>query len=182
MTSARADIAASFRDPAGSLFFAGQRVFRVRIRNQRVAYAEPILIDMRIRDIVEAADGTIVLWGDDANTIVTLRPLYGSTGEVMFATSCSGCHKVGDGTSHRIGPDLWGVIGRPVASADGYVDYSAALRAYGGKWTEERLNAFITSPQSVVPGSAMEIDGVKDPETRRKIIDYIRNAPEVISR
>jgi aldose sugar dehydrogenase len=161
---------------------AAERVLRVRIRNQRVAYVEPIPIDMRIRGIVEASDGRIVLWADDDDAIVSLQPAYGSGGEIMFSTNCSGCHKLGDGTSHRIGPDLWGVIGRKVASADGYGDYSAALRALGGKWNEERLDAFIKNPRAVAPGTAMEFDGVADAETRAKIIDYIKHAPKVISR
>jgi cytochrome c2 len=161
---------------------AAQHIFRVRIRNQRVAYVEPIPIDMRIRDIVEATDGKIVLWADDDDAIVSMQPAYGSSGEILFSTHCSGCHKIGDGTSHRIGPDLWGVIGRKIASADGYGDYSAALHGLGGKWNEERLDAFIKSPQAAAPGSAMEFDGIADAATRAKIIDYIKHAPKVISR
>ncbi len=164
----------------GSL--VNQRLFRVRIRNDRVVYTEPIQIDKRIRDIAEGKDGRIVLWADDDNAIVSLRPEFGSSGEVAFATACSGCHKVGDGTSHRIGPDLWGVIGRKVASADGYSDYSARLRASGGEWNEARLNTFIKNPQAAVPGTAMEYTGVPDDETRAKIIDYLKHAKKVVSR
>lgn len=159
----------------------GATVFRVRIRDNRVAYVEPIGVNnKRIRDISEGKDGRIVLWEDDDNTIVSLRPMTGTDGEALFATNCSGCHKVGDGTSHRIGPDLWGVIGRPVASADGYVSYSPALTAFGGKWTEDRLNKFLQNPQAVVPGSAMELDGVSDPASREKIIDYLKHAEKVV--
>jgi cytochrome c2 len=158
----------------------GRSVFRIRIRNQRVAYVESMLIDMGIRDIVEATDGKIVLWADDADTIVTLQPAVGSSGEILFSTNCSGCHKIADGTSHRIGPDLWGVVGRKIASAGGYVDYSAALRALGGKWDEERLDAFIKNPQAAAPGTAMEFGGVADAATRTKIIDYIKHADKTI--
>ena len=164
----------------GSL--AAQHLLRVRIRNQRVAYVESVAIDMRIRDVVEAEDGRIVLWADDDNAIVSLQPAFGSSGEILFSTNCSGCHKIGDGTSHRIGPDLWGVIGRKIATASGYGDYSAALRGLGGKWNEQRLDAFIKNPRAVAPGTAMEFDGVADAETRAKIIDYIKHADKVISR
>jgi cytochrome c2 len=157
-----------------------QTVFRVRIRNDRVAYEEPILIGKRIRDIAEAADGRVVLWADDDNAIVSLRPVFGNSGEVAFATFCSGCHKVSDGASHRIGPDLWGVIGRRVGSADGYADYSGAMRAVGGEWTERRLNDFIKNPQAAVPGTAMEFAGVPDAESRAKIIDFLKNAKKVV--
>ena len=159
-----------------------QHVYRVRIRNDRVVYAEPMMLEKRIRDITEAGDGTIVMWADDDNAIVTLRPEFGNSGEVAFATSCSGCHKVGDGTSHRIGPDLWGVIGRKPGSAEGYSDYSAAMRSRGGEWTEARLNAFIEHPQATVPGTAMEFAGIADAKTRERIIDYLKHAPKVVSR
>jgi cytochrome c2 len=160
----------------------GSTLYRVRVRNDRVAYVEPITLNnRRIRDIVEAKDGRIVLWEDDDNTIVSLRPMTGSSGEALFAANCSGCHKVGDGTSNRIGPDLWGVVGRPVASTSGgYLGYTPALSAYGGKWTESRLSQFLENPQAVVPGTAMEIAGVPDPRARAQIIDYLRNAKKVV--
>jgi cytochrome c2 len=159
----------------------GKTTFRIRVRNDRVAYVEPLRIsDKRIRDIAETRDGRIVLWEDDDNTLVSLRPVTGSSGEALFATNCSGCHKVGDGTSHRIGPDLWGIVGRPVASADTYIGYSPGLKALGGKWDEDRLSTFIANPQGVVPGSAMEIAGVPDADARAKIIDYLKKAQKVV--
>jgi cytochrome c2 len=163
----------------GSL--AGQTLFRLRVRDDRVEYVEPIKINnTRIRDVAEAPDGRLVLWEDDDNTLVSLRPLTGSSGEALFATNCSGCHKVGDGSSHRIGPDLYGVVGRPVASAVGYVDYSPALRASGGRWSEERINRFIQKPQTAVPGTAMEFPGLPDADSRTLIIDYLKHAPKVV--
>ena len=159
----------------------GKTIYRLRIRDNRVTYSEPIPIDKRIRDISEGIDGRIALWADDDNAIISLTPAFGSTGEILFATNCGGCHKLGDGTSHRIGPDLWGVIGRKAASADGYRDYSAALRAKGGVWDETRINAFVTNPQAAVPGTAMEYPGLADAGERAKIIDYIKHAQRVDS-
>lgn len=170
-----------WRDDLLVASLTGQTLFRLRIRNDRVVYAEPIKINnKRIRDVSEATDGRIVLWEDDDNTIVSLRPLTGSSGEALFATNCSGCHKVGDGTSHRIGPDLYAVIGRTVASAVGYVDYSPALSAYGGRWTAERINQFIQNPQQAVPGTAMEFAGLSDADSRSMLIDYLQHAPKVV--
>ncbi len=152
-----------------------RRIFRVRIRNDRVAYEEPIEIGMRIRDITEGSDGRIVLWADDDDAIIAIRPLTGSGGEISFATSCSGCHKVENGTSHRIGPDLWGIVGRKPGSAPGFADYSGAMRAQGGVWTEAKLDQFIKNPQAAVPGTAMEFAGVADAATRAQIIDYLKH-------
>jgi cytochrome c2 len=159
----------------------GQTIYRIRMRNDRVVYSEPIKInDKRMREIAEAKDGRIVIWEDDDNTIVSLTPLTGTSGEALFATHCSGCHKIGDGTSHRIGPDLYGVVGRRVAFAGGYLDYSPALRKFGGKWSEDRLSKFLMDPQALVPGSAMEFAGLSDEKQRTLLIDYIKHADKVI--
>jgi cytochrome c2 len=153
-----------------------RRLYRLRIRNERVVYEEPIEIGMRIRDITEGSDGRIVLWADDDDAIISIRPLTGSGGEIAFATSCSGCHKVENGTSHRIGPDLWGVVGRKPGSAPGFADYSAAMRAQGGVWTDAKLDQFIKNPQAAVPGTVMEFEGVADAATRAQIVDYLKHA------
>jgi cytochrome c2 len=153
-----------------------KRIYRLRIRNDRVVYEEPIDIGMRIRDITEGSDGRVVLWADDDDAIISIRPLTGSGGEISFATSCSGCHKVENGTSHRIGPDLWGVLGRKPGSAPGFADYSGAMRAQGGVWTEAKLDAFIKNPQAAVPGTAMEFAGVADAATRAQIIGFLKHA------
>jgi cytochrome c2 len=153
-----------------------KRLFRVRIRNDRVVYEEPIEIGMRIRDITEGSDGRIVLWADDDDAIISIRPLTGSGGEISFATNCSGCHKVENGTSHRIGPDLWGIVGRKPGSAPGFADYSGAMRAQSGVWTEAKMDQFIKDPQAAMPGTAMEFAGVADASTRAQIIDYLKHA------
>src|SRR5580692_9445063 len=126
----------------------------------------------RIRDIIEGPDGRVVLW-TDTSSIISLTPAEGTDGAVLFATTCGGCHKAIDGATHTYGPDLAGVVGRPIASASGFKAYSPALQALHGKWTKERLDAFLAAPQSVAPGTAMTFRGVTDPVQRAAIIDYL---------
>jgi aldose sugar dehydrogenase len=150
----------------------GHALFRIRLLDQRVVYSEPIEIGERIRDIVEGRDGRLVLW-TDTSSIISLTPAEGTGGAVLFATVCGGCHKAIDGVTHAYGPDLAGIVGRPVASASGFQGYSPALKALHGKWTKERLDAFLKSPQGVAPGTAMTFQGVSDPAQRAAIIDYL---------
>jgi cytochrome c2 len=147
-------------------------LFRVRLVDQRVVYAEPIEIGERIRDIVEGPDGRVVLW-TDTSSIVSITPAEGTDGAVLFGTTCGGCHKAIDGATHAYGPDLAGILGRKVASASGFQGYSPALKALQGKWTKDRLDAFLTSPQKMAPGTAMTFQGVSEPATRAAIIDYL---------
>jgi cytochrome c2 len=147
-------------------------LFRIRLLDQRVIFSEPIEIGERIRDIIEGHDGRLVLW-TDTSSIVSLTPADGTDGAVIFATTCGGCHKAIDGATHSYGPDLAGIVGSPVASAPGFSAYTPALKSLQGKWTRERLDSFLASPQKTAPGTAMTFTGVSDPAQRAAIIDYL---------
>src|SRR4051812_14361725 len=67
------------------------------------------------------------------------------------AKKCQACHTFGKGEPNRVGPNLYGVVGRERASHAGF-NYSAAMKAKGGKWTIEELNAFLLNPRGYIPG------------------------------
>lgn len=89
-------------------------------------------------------------------------------GRALYDGRCGGCHSV---DVNRTGPRHRGVIGRRVASTDGY-DYSPALRRVGGVWTPDRLDAWLQGPQRMAPGSRMYLT-VPDANQRRDIIAYL---------
>jgi cytochrome c2 len=151
----------------------GKELWRVRVEEGRVVYAEPILIGERIRDITTGGRGEFILWTDQ-ETIVRITPARGlDKGAEAFVLNCGSCHGM---QFNGVGPSLDGVVGRSIASAPDY-EYSSALRRLGGKWTTERLNGFLTRPDSVAPGTAMRFDGVSDNATRSAIIAYLRAYP-----
>lgn len=149
-----------------------QTLFRARIRNGNVAYLEAIAIGSRIRDVAEGHDGRILLWTDD-DTLVSLRPRMGSSGEALFAEKCSGCHQAALISGNRIGPNLAGVVGRRVASLRSYPDHSPSLRQLGGTWSEERLDEFLKDPNALCPGTSMEFAGDASVADRAAIIGYL---------
>lgn len=85
---------------------------------------------------------------------------------------CSACHGNQPGSAALIGPNLWSIVGRPVAAAEGF-DYSPELKAHGGEWTAERLDAFLANPMEVVPGTRMGFVGVTEPTERANLIAYL---------
>ena len=154
----------------GSL--ATRMLYRLVIEGDHIVLAEKIDFGRRVRDLFELADGRLLVWTDDA-AVVTIEPAIGMSGAIVFGTQCSGCHLSVDGMTHRIGPDLWGVVDRPVASASEFDAYSAALRKMGGAWTRERLDAFLRDPQAVAPGTSMAFAGMKDDAERDALIEHL---------
>jgi cytochrome c len=86
---------------------------------------------------------------------------------------CIACHNFAEGAANKVGPVLYGVVGRDKASYPGYT-YSAALKAKGGKWTFDDLNAWLTKPKAFVPGTKMAYVGQDNPQLRADVIDYLR--------
>ncbi len=88
---------------------------------------------------------------------------------------CAGCHSYKSGEPSKIGPNLYGLVGRDVASQLDYAEkYSAAMKAKGGKWTLEELSAFITNPKKALPGTGMIFAGLKKDQQRANLLAYIK--------
>ena len=90
----------------------------------------------------------------------------------QVAKQCGVCHNFEEGQGPKIGPDLYGVVDRPVASVKGF-SYTPALKAKGGKWTFNALNKWLTNPRSDVPGTAMTFAGLSNEKQRADVIAYL---------
>ena len=96
-------------------------------------------------------------------------------GEKVFA-QCKGCHQVGEGAKHRIGPHLNGLFGRQAASHDGFRYSKSFQRAGAGglEWHADTLNVFLENPRAMTSGTRMSFRGIKDPQDRHDLIAYLR--------
>jgi cytochrome c len=88
---------------------------------------------------------------------------------------CVACHTFAQGGKNGLGPNLYGVVGAPVAEVSGYT-FSAALKAKaaGGPWTFAELNEWLTKPAAYAPGTKMTFAGIKDAAQRAEVIAYLR--------
>ncbi len=86
---------------------------------------------------------------------------------------CATCHSLEKGGAVKIGPPLWGVVGRPVASYPGFA-YSDSLKSLGGDWTYEKLDHWIANPKAVASGTKMAFAGEKDSQKDADILAYLQ--------
>ena len=94
-----------------------------------------------------------------------------SDGAKIFK-KCAACHSIASGGANKIGPALWGVLGRKAGSISEY-KYSKAMLAYGRPWTFEEMNGFLIKPKDWVKGTKMSFAGLKKAKERAAVILYM---------
>ena len=87
--------------------------------------------------------------------------------------ACEACHSFAKGGAAKVGPPLYGVVGRPVATIAGFA-YSDGMKALGGDWTYETLDKWIAKPSAFVKGTKMTYAGEPDAQKRANILAYLQ--------
>ena len=131
---------------------------------------------------VYQVDGLVVIastTNDDLNSVNSdsgnIMAIFASTnaadGAKIFK-KCAACHSIAQGGTNKIGPALWGVLGRKAGSLSDY-KYSKAMVAYGKLWSFEEMNSFLIKPKDWINGTKMSFAGLKNAKDRASIILYM---------
>ena len=160
---------------AGAVLVAGIAFLGLGIVADNVVHPERLAksaLDIKGADAPAASSAAPA-----AAAIPPIAPLLVSAtpddGQALTKKVCIACHNFNEGGANKVGPDLYGVVGRAQASYTGY-SYSAALKTHTGKWTYAELNKWLYKPSEYAPGTKMAYAGVTSDKLRASLIDYLR--------
>lgn len=145
---------------AGSL--KAQSLFRIKYRDNRVIFSEPIWIGKRIRDIIEFDQSTILLLTDDGS-LLFMNPdnyrLRENTKDAGYnfspeLTRCLTCHHFEQSTPTSMAPSLANIWNRK-AGSDTFEKYSSGLKKADFVWDENNLRIYLRNPDHLIPGTSM---------------------------
>jgi len=92
-------------------------------------------------------------------------------GEQVFR-KCAACHNADPGGANALGPNLYGVMGRPHGAHAGFA-YSDALKGVPGTWTWDAMSAWLANPKKYAPGTKMTFAGLGNPEDRANVMAFL---------
>ena len=108
---------------------------------------------------------------DSGNIMALFASTNADDGAKVFK-KCAACHSIAEGGANKIGPALWGVIGRKAGSVPNY-KYSKAMAAYSKNWSFEEMNGFLIKPKDWIKGTKMSFAGLKNAKDRASVILYM---------
>ena len=123
------------------------------------------------KDVSTAATETSSENSESGNIMALFASTSSADGAKVFK-KCAACHSIAQGDGNKIGPALWGVLGRKTGSVSDY-KYSKALAAYGKTWTFEEMNGFLIKPKGWIKGTKMSFAGLKNAKDRAAVILYM---------
>ena len=129
----------------------------------------------QVDGVTTAANTTVTDASSGDSESLNITALFASTsatdGAKIFK-KCAACHSISEGGANKIGPALWGVLGRKAGSLSDY-KYSKALIAHGKLWSFDEMNGFLTKPKNWIKGTKMSFAGLKNAKDRAAVILYM---------
>jgi cytochrome c len=134
---------------------------------EKPAYQVDAVITVASADTNEASSE-----GSASGNIMALFTSTNATDGAKIFKKCAACHSIAEGGANKIGPALWGVLGRKAGSVANY-KYSKAMAAYGKPWSFEEMNGFLIKPKDWIKGTKMSFAGLKNAKDRAAVILYM---------
>ena len=159
-----------------SIIFAAILVLGINKITDVIFYVEkPEKSAYQVESITTVSSNTSSETNSTNSEAENIMALFASTNAAEGAKvfkKCAACHSITEGGANKIGPALWGVLGRAAGSVADY-KYSKALAAHGKNWSFEEMNGFLLKPKDWIKGTKMSFAGLKNAEERAAVILYM---------
>ena len=126
----------------------------------------------QVASVTTVASTTSTETSSDTGNIMALFASSSAAEGAKVFKKCAACHSIAEGGKNKIGPALWGVLGRQAGSLPDY-KYSKAMAAYGKIWSFEEMNGFLIKPKDWIKGTKMSFAGLKKENERAAVILYM---------
>ena len=159
-----------------SIVFAVILVLGINKIADSIFYVEkPEKSAYQVSSVTNFADTTTSETSSENSESGNIMELFASTnaadGAKIFK-KCAACHSIIQGAGNKIGPALWGVLGRQAGSISDY-KYSKAMAAHGKVWSFEEMDGFLIKPKDWIKGTKMSFTGLKNVKDRAAVILYM---------
>ena len=159
-----------------SVVFAIILVLGINKIEDLIFYVEkPEKAAYQVAGVTTVSDTTSTEASSSSSESGNIMALFASTNAAEGAKvfkKCAACHSIAEGGANKIGPALWGVLGRSAGSHPDY-KYSKAMAAYGKNWSFEEMDGFLIKPKDWIKGTKMSFAGLKNAKERAAVILYM---------
>ena len=159
-----------------SIVFAVILVLGINKIADSIFYVEkPEKSAYQVSGVTNVADTTTSETSSENSESGNIMELFASTNAANGAKifkKCAACHSIIQGGGNKIGPALWGVLGRQAGSISDY-KYSKAMAAHGKVWSFEEMDGFLIKPKDWIKGTKMSFTGLKNVKDRAAVILYM---------
>lgn len=164
-----------FNTAAGWVLFAGIIGLGFAILSGKFFHADdperPEQLGYIIEGVVEVSDGPAEMTMAEALNMMSGDELI-SKGEAVFA-KCQACHNMEQGGANGVGPNLYGIMGKPIGGGNAAFAYSSALAEKGGNWDWDNMNEWLKRPSAFANGTKMSFAGLSKIEDRAAVSMYM---------
>ena len=159
-----------------SIVFAAILILGINKITDVIFYVEkPEKSAYQVATVTTVAGTTSAETGSVSSESGNIMALFASTSAAEGAKvfkKCVACHSIAEGGGNKIGPALWGVLGRSAGSIPDY-KYSKAMAAHGKNWSFEEMNGFLIKPKDWIKGTKMSFAGLRSAKDRAAVILYM---------
>ena len=162
-----------FNTAAGWVLFSGIIALGASILSGKYFHADAHEELEQPGYVIEAVeDGGGAEAGPDLGTLLAGGDI--AAGEAVFA-KCTACHTIAPGGANGIGPNIHGIMGKPIGQTVAGFAYSSDLAGHGGDWSWENMDAWLASPKRFASGTKMSFAGLSKPEDRANLMLYMES-------